>query len=392
MKIALVAHEIHDHGGMERCMANLARWLKAHGETVHLYTADDHCPLADEGFHWTQIPTVKRPLALRLWLFHQRARHLLSAENYDIIHANGGIVPNSNVVTVHFCQPAWRHVLSEPVVKQMYGGKNVWRLWNRKMALVLATDWEKKAVQHARQVFCVSRQVAKEVVQYYQPKQEPLVVYNGVSLTEFAPPADEALHDEMRTGLGAEPTDMVLLFVGEFGRKGLQYALEALAEVPLPYVKLWIAGRDPLESVFKAQAESLGLNDRVQFLGFRKDVSALMQAADVLVLPATYEPFGLVVTEAMASGLPVITTARVGAGELIDSGTNGFILAEASNTHQLAQLVQRLANDPGLRRTVGQAARKTAEQYSWDQMSVRMYKAYEELLSLSSGKTAAYAQ
>lgn len=385
MKIALVAHEIHDGGGMERCMASLARWLKNRGETVHLYTADDHCPLAEEGFPWTRIPAQKKPLFLRLWQFYHRSKKIIRWNEYDIIHTNGGIIPSQNVTTIHFCQAAWQQVLNDPRQRSTYKGFHQWRYWNRKLAGVYATHLERQATLTSKLVICVSKQAAIETEQYYKPKIKPKVVYNGVSITEFHPSQD--LHERamFRRSLGADPQDTVLLFVGgEFARKGLPTVLECLKRARDPHIKLWVSGREPLQHVFEALAQEMGVAQQVQFLGFFPDLSRLMQGADVFVFPSYYDSFGLVITEAMATGLPVITTPQAGVSEIIVHCENGFLLSSPDNAVELLQYVTMLRNNPELCRQVGQEALKTAASYTWDRNAEAIYQHYCELLARKS--------
>ena len=143
----------------------------------------------------------------------------------------------------------------------------------------------------------------------------------------------------------ATPADVPLLL--SMGRlheaKAHDITLQALAE--LPDAHLWIAGVGPLEAKLKAMAQALGVEERVRFLGWRTDASALYRAADVCVFPSRYEPLGNVVIQAWAHGLPVVAAASQGPQALIEAGRDG-LLVPIDDASALASGVRALLNDP----------------------------------------------
>src|SRR5437899_5822132 len=145
----------------------------------------------------------------------------------------------------------------------------------------------------------------------------------------------------------ATPTDAPLLLA--MGRlhesKAHDVSLQALAELPDAY--LWIAGVGPLGAKLKAMAEALGVVERVRFLGWRTDPSALYRAADVCVFPSRYEPLGNVVIQAWAHGLPVVAAASQGPTALIEDGRAG-LLVPVDDANALAAGVRQLLAEPKL--------------------------------------------
>ncbi|RKZ22993.1 hypothetical protein DRQ23_03945 [bacterium] len=123
-------------------------------------------------------------------------------------------------------------------------------------------------------------------------------------------------------------------------------------------------------------------NSRVFFLGYRKDLDSIMRNADVFVFPTRYEPFSLVILEAMASGLPVITSKPeiCGAAELIEDGVNGFLMRENTDPYELVEIIINLYKNPSLKKRIGENARKTAMKYTWKEMAKRYEKLYMEIL------------
>ncbi len=147
--------------------------------------------------------------------------------------------------------------------------------------------------------------------------------------------------------------------------------------VQVPELHLVVVGATA-GSPYPQLAESLNLENRVHFLGFRQDVPDLMKAADFLVFPSRYEPFGLVVLEAMATGLPVVTAATTGAAELVTPEC-GVVLPDSDDTQALAEAMSRLVKcDRQQRSQMGEAARAIAEQHSWANMARNYVDLFEE--------------
>jgi len=118
----------------------------------------------------------------------------------------------------------------------------------------------------------------------------------------------------------------------------------------------------------------------VTFLGFRSDIADVMQACNAFVFPSQYEPFGLVVLEAMASGLPVVTARSTGASDVVDA-ESGYVIDDACDEQAIAQFLRKLAEDEDLRYRMGEAARRRAEHYSWDAVADAFLAAYERAAS-----------
>ncbi len=142
--------------------------------------------------------------------------------------------------------------------------------------------------------------------------------------------------------------------------KAHDVSLKALTQIPEAY--LWIAGAGPLEDKLKAMAGALGVADRVRFLGWRQDASALYRAADVCLFPSRFEPLGNVVIQAWANGLPVVAANSQGPGALIRDGQDGFLVA-VDDADALAERTKALLADPmlGIRLIQNGHARVEAE-------------------------------
>lgn len=208
----------------------------------------------------------------------------------------------------------------------------------------------------------------RDLAQKSFPKKKVGVLYNGVDLHNFAPPAE---------GRAARTGPPRLLFAGRITtQKGIDTMLDALGSDrvrALPW-RLDIAGDGPQLSEYQAQAARLGIGDRVVFHGWRErdEVKLLYQQADSLVFPSRYEGMPNVVLEALASGLPVIGTRIAGTEQLIEEGSNGFLI-EVDDRAALEERLLILIGDSTRRRTMGEAARRFVEQHwSWQARAVEL--------------------
>ncbi len=180
--------------------------------------------------------------------------------------------------------------------------------------------------------------ILRWVVEQGWPEEQVVCIPNFASAGE-SEPQDRAALDT--------PEDVpLLLAMGRLhANKAHDVSLKALAQVPGAW--LWIAGAGPLEGELKALAASLGVAERVRFLGWREDATALYRAADACLFPSRFEPLGNVVIQCWAHGLPVIAAASQGPGAMIRDGEDG-LLVPVDDEDALAAQVNRLLADPML--------------------------------------------
>jgi len=239
---------------------------------------------------------------------------------------------------------------------------------------------EKKVFQseRLRAVICNSYMVKQDVLDHSDIDARKLrVIYNGVDTKKFHVGLRQHRR-AVRRELGIPDEATVFLFVGSgFERKGVMRAIRAIAAVPDAH--LIVVGRDKRFGRFQRHTVRLGLARRVHFLGVREDVGPCYGAADAMVLPTLYEPFGLVVLEAMAAGLPVITSTKCGAAELIVGEVSGFV-CDALDEKALARAMRCLTEKQRCRQ-MGLEARRTAESHTLDVMCRNLTRLYSELLT-----------
>ena len=187
-------------------------------------------------------------------------------------------------------------------------------------------------------IVCATDDIAGFYTEQGWPEERIHVIPNFVAYTEMAPQPRQALDT---------PEDVrLLLALGRLHRnKGFDVLLKALADLPDHW--LWLAGTGPLEARLKAMAGDLGVSERVRFLGWREDTPALFAAADIFVCPSRHEPFGNIVIEAWAHGVPVVAAASQGPKALIETGVGGM-LVPADDPTALAESISTVSGDRDL--------------------------------------------
>jgi len=170
-----------------------------------------------------------------------------------------------------------------------------------------------------------------------------------------------------------------VLFVGEYRRKGLATVIRAIGRLQDSCVHLLAIGKGDREH-YEGLAAQAGIADRATFAGPTRDVEQVFGAADLFAFPTYYEPFGMVITEAMASGLPVITSRSAGASEMITEGVNGLLLDHPGDDEELSRQIMLLLSDKTLRKDMGTQARPAAAGYSWSHVAEDTLRLYYQSL------------
>jgi UDP-glucose:(heptosyl)LPS alpha-1,3-glucosyltransferase len=242
----------------------------------------------------------------------------------------------------------------------------------------LAAEKRLFASPRLRAVICNSKMVRDEIRARFGVAEDRLpVIYNGVDLDAFHPRLREELRAPARAELGVPDAAMAYVFVGAgFERKGVSRLLRAFRRGADPGAHLIVVGNDRREARARAEARDLGA--RVHFLGGRDEVRPWYAAADAFVLPTLYDPFPNAALEAMACGLPVITTRQCGAAELLRQDESGMI-CDALDEDALAAFMRAL--EPQRARAMGARARQTAEAYGLDTMAQKLLALYRALLA-----------
>jgi UDP-glucose:(heptosyl)LPS alpha-1,3-glucosyltransferase len=227
-------------------------------------------------------------------------------------------------------------------------------------------------------VICISQMVRDDIRAHFSIPDDRLhVIYNAVDKREFGP-AVRAERAATRASLGLSDNHVAFLLVGsDYARKGVAAAIRALARLPAR-ARLVIVGRDKNPSRYFALARRAGLGDRIVFAGPRNDPRPYYGAADAFVLPTLYDPLSNAVLEALACGLPVVTSRRCGAGELVIAHDAGWT-CDAEDDAALAERMGRLL-DPEVRMLRGARAQAAVATLTPEAMARRLLHLYDSLL------------
>ena len=371
LRLALVTPRIIRGDGQGRVNYEIVRHALKRGTDVAVITASLAPELeAEERLRWIRFGHASLPTSLlRSQLFSLESGRWLArnARRFDVVQGNGSVtLAACDVNTAHFVHGAW----SKSEAHTSRQERNAYGLYHRLLTALHAAQ-ERIAYDRARHVVAISQQVKDQLTALGVAEEKISVIYNGVDTVEFAPGAPS------RAEFGLPEGRFLALFAGDMTtpRKNLDTVLAALPHAP--DVHLVVVG-SLRKNPYPARVEALGLAERVTFLGFRRDIPAIMRSVDAFVYPSRYEPLGLVVLEALASGLPVVTVRATGASELIGRDC-GFVIAAAQDYRKLADALGRLASDGELRAGMALAARRTAERYTWSAMAERYYGLYEAL-------------
>ena len=364
MKIAIATWSYDEHQGISRCVVELSSRL-ARTHDVHVFTAD----IATQprpGVHVHKVPLRFPQVHLNDYDFCFRVGCMLRRESWDLVHAHFPVWCPTDVYTCHgLARMALRSFRNFPTAARVDVSSLRMLRWHAQVPL---HAWAVR--QHRPLLTAVSHKVAVELAEESRrPIEQVTVVANGVDLERFSPDTATCLRRDARVRLGLADDRFVLLWVGNSLRhKGIRYAIDTLTQLP-PSAMLLAVGADSPAKVpeLATQIAVLQAQGRLRFLGTDTQIEQYYAAADALLFPSLYESFGLVVLEAMAMGLPVVTARTVGlADEALKDGVNGMVVHQPWQTTAMAERVLRLMTDEGLRGDIVSAGRRTAQKYTWD--------------------------
>jgi UDP-glucose:(heptosyl)LPS alpha-1,3-glucosyltransferase len=266
------------------------------------------------------------------------------------------------------------------------------RLIHRKLYYRLMITLEGRIyIKPGLTITCVSDQVAREISRHFHRERGVNVIHNAVDNRVFDPRLRLARREASRRKLGLSDEDLVLILVGnDWKSKGLSCLLEAIGRLPDLVLKLLVVGRDD-RSPFDSLIKRAGMNQRVKFLVPSSDILGFYAASDAYVGPSLHDSFAFPPLEAMACGLPVITSSQNGGCEIITDGVDGFVLRDPRDTRKLAELIALLYRDQALRQRVGGAAAKTAEQYTWDENARQLEEVFRDVIRRKENNPVALA-
>ena len=370
MEIALTYPDVTLAGGVERSLVECANELVHGGHGVHVF-----------GSHWQpgvlrpevqrhHLPIRRRPDALAAVQYRRRATEALRSHGPIAHGAFSALSPLGGV----FWVPSVHRVAYELALRHRGAAGGLVQRANPYHRLRLRLEREILSPGGYSHLLAAADQVKVDVVERYGvPEADVTVQPLGFDPRAFSPARRRGHRAEARAELGYRDEDRVVVFVAnELERKGFDCLLEAAAQVD--DLQVLVVGRVDI-APYAERIERLGV--RVKAVGSVSDVVAYHAAADVFALPTRYEPWGLVVVEALAAGLPVVTSRLAGSSVTVRDGETGVLLGDPDDAEELAD---------GLRRMLAAPADDTAisasvAPYSWPEVARR----YAAVLSEHSG-------
>jgi UDP-glucose:(heptosyl)LPS alpha-1,3-glucosyltransferase len=347
MNIALIVHDLHEHGGHSLYTKVLADGLSRNHEVT---VFANRCERPEDA-RWRDIhvrawrssaaATVKTfPLGLR--------SHAKALATYEIQHAQGYCGGNPNVVTAHICAAAY--------LKSLHDISNR----NRASLKLMAKAEERFYRRFEGEVIAVSHKVARELKELYGVTMPITVIPHGVVASRFNGDNRTLHRTSVRQQLGINERETLALYVGDLTKAHSHLKRLAAALPEVRFVIITPSSRYHWRS------------ENVQILPPTFEIEKYYAAADLFVFPSTYDSFGMVLLEAMAAGLPVITSDRAGAAELIEHSTDGFVLP----LDRWVDCAVEILRNNSLA-SVGLAAQSTARHHAWPAVLSAVEKVYQ---------------
>jgi UDP-glucose:(heptosyl)LPS alpha-1,3-glucosyltransferase len=356
VRILVIARPFTFHGGVERATAGLLGGLVEHGDDVHLLSPGPDPRLRGVTHHRLPLPPAPPPLRPLVLAAAARAAR---GRSWDIVQSHERTLGQDVYRAGEGCHRAW-------LAARGRRGRGVYN------AVVLAL--ERQVFSRTPRIAAIAKLGKAEIERLYGAAPARVaVVYNGVDLARFHPAVRARERDSARAATEVPGDALALAFVGSgFERKGLATAIDALARLRAA-ARLLVVGKGDI-GPYHAHAERLGVAKRIAWLGARPDVERWYAAADVVVLPTIYEPFGNVHLEALASGVPIVTTTRAGGAEIVSDDCGAVV--EPGDAPAISAAVERLGARN--RASLESACRMAAEPFTHAAQAAGFHALYRD--------------
>jgi UDP-glucose:(heptosyl)LPS alpha-1,3-glucosyltransferase len=367
-KVAVIIPKYGLVGGAEQFVAELTNRLsRAAQYDFHVFANNWQAAQPDIAFH--KIPIISFPKFLTTPSFAFFACQQMAQHKFDLIHSHERIF-NADIFTMHG-------------IPHRYWVHNIRR---KKMSLYdLATDWvEKRLVYYGncRKFIAVSN-LTRDIFlnQYNIDPRKVIVIHPGIDLNDYR--QEDNVRALIRAEYNIKAGESVIVFASmNFEIKGLDRILLAVAKLKKQNhkFKLIIAGKGNKNKYTNLAREAQILSD-VIFTGqvTKEKLLQIYSAGDMYIMLSKFDTFGMVVLEAMAAGLPVIISDKVGAKDVIEEGTNGYIISDTKDDDYIAAKISQML-DENIRRQMGEAARFTARLNTWDHVVDQYKNIYSEII------------
>jgi UDP-glucose:(heptosyl)LPS alpha-1,3-glucosyltransferase len=372
------------------CIAEQMERLAGEFE-FHLYSSRvADLDLSSIIWHRVWVPPGPHLLRFLWWMFANRfcrGWHRLRGLRHDLVYSPGINCLDADLIAVHMLFETLRLQMR----KELSFRENSALAWpvlvHRKIYYKLIGFLESRIYSDENvTLITVSEKSAREIKALYGRRDDLAVIYDGLDTARFGPGRRLALRAKSRDALSIGDDEIAVLLIGnDLKKKGLTCLLESAAKMNVPKIGLMIVGEDSA-APYQDLIRKLGLVDQVKFLPQRQDVEFYYAAADVYAGPSLEDTFSMPPAEAMACGLPVITSRAAGVSELIHNGVDGFVLEDPRDSETLSILLAKLRDHPEFRAEVGKAAAQSVAQFTWEQNAEQLKSAFQPLLEMKSRK------
>ena len=370
-RLAIVRQKYRPDGGAERFVSRALEALSAHDMELNVITrqwqgerqANWHIHICDP----LKLGRISREKG-----FADAARALWQRENFDIVQSHERIAGCDIYRAGDGVHRRW--LMQRARILPSWRGK--WLFLDRYHRYVMQAERAMYQAPELKAVICNAEMVKREIIEDFSiPANKIHVIYNAIDSSRFVP-ANEELRVKLRDELSIPQSAVTLVFVGSgFERKGLASAIKAIANTDRFLV---VVGQDKAEKSYRELAHSLGCQNRIRFMGMQKNTLPFYQTADGLLLPTLYDPFPNVILEAMACGLPVITSPTCGGAEFITTGQNGYV-CDALNIPQLSEAVMAIPSR-FVDEKMGGYARERVRDATPEKLSQQLISLYQNIL------------
>lgn len=364
-KIAVVVPKYGLVGGGERFVRELTERL-AQNVTYDIHVLANQWQGSSNRITFHRIPIITFPKWLTTISFAWFAQRTLRKIKPDIVHAHDRIF-RADVATVHSIpHQIWTKKIRHKIIPTLFD---------------LATSWVEKRMFEGggcKKVLPVSSLAAEKLCDFYPAIADKVeIMPPGVDLGKFSNALPE-WRSEVRQEFGIGVDDLLVIFVGmNFELKGLDLLMRAMAlaqkQLSARNIDLLIVGQGNTRK-FQEIARRLGIGGQVFFAGVRQDMARIYRAGDIFCLLSQFDTFGMVVTEALAAGLPVIVSDEVGAKDLVVQGENGFVVKR----EECGKVCDALVHMSGIQilEKMAQNARLSVVDCGWDIVAQKMVGIY----------------
>lgn len=378
MKIAIVRKKYTFHGGAEGFSQTLVKNLTAEGHEIHIFAIkwDVQGHIGNVYFH--RVPAVTVNSFLRDLTFAINAYRILRQRRreFDVIQSHDKTLLQDIYRAGDGCHREW---LAQRLKRAGFFQKLSTYL-NPYHWLILSLERRIFKERRFKRVIAISELVKRNIIDHYGVEENMIkVIYNGVDLERFKPENRGLFRDRVRKQYNIPDNVPVVLFVGSgFERKGLMYLVEAVEKINTQ-VAVMVLGKGDTRGLKRLIKRQMFI-----FCGPQRDIERYYAAADIFAFPTIYEPFGNVHLEALASGLPVITTRLSGASEIIENGKQGFVIEVPEDTKGLKEAIEILL-DEKFREEMSINARVLAEKFTFQKHINEMIGLYSEIIPQFKG-------